>query len=413
MIKLNRQTGILALANFILITYIVLGNAFVYRIGGSLSLKLSEMVSIPVIAIYCLIKRKKTLQWHEKMILIWITISSVSAVIGWIAFDYETSTFMNGITYPIRILLLIYTVHFIGYAYKKNGLSYDNLIDYILKLYVVLCIIGTFQYMFYPVAYDWYNMFWSIGTYKYPVDPHRYRMISTYMDPNFLAACLLTPFALALERFQQGKKKYLVYLIVYAVSIVMTVSRSGILGLAIICIIMLFKIQMNRKTLIINFILILLMAAAVTLMLSRNTRIVDRILNISSDASAMARFNSWTYTIGMFRESPFIGIGYHMYEAFARSSHYFYSSVESGSDSSLILILVSSGIVGTLFFFYFLVGSIRRLTRGKMNIKRDGMVYVAVIASAVVITNFNNLLFYVFWLLPLLACLRMRGQTTS
>ena len=362
---------------------------------------MSEIISIPVAVIYVARHARLRFQKYEKHIIVWLAFSAISAVIGLISFNYNLRAFISGLFYIIRIIILIITLHFISDAFSENAISTDKIINYILKCYLLVCLIGFLQLFIFPVAYDWYHLFWSIGTTQYRVDPHVNRLLSTYMDPNYLAACLIIPFTISLTQWQDGRKGRVPLIFIYALSIILTVSRSGFLGLAFACAFAFLKPHMTKRNFLSDIVMLAVLLVAVAVLVLKNAAVIMRIVNSVSDPSTGARFDSWRYSFRIFTHSPVFGIGYNMFDAFSQSvlstrEVYF----EDGADSSILLIMLSSGTIGTVYFISAVLKNTIKAIKGKRYKSFQNITIV--FFTSLVLCNFNNLLFYVIWLFPMM-----------
>ena len=123
-------------------------------------------------------------------------------------------------------------------------------------------------------------------------------------------------------------------------------------------------------------------------------------MNSSQDQSTMARFGSWEKSINIISKNPLIGIGYNMMGFYTNDSlsEATNNSTLFGSDSSLLLVMVTTGIIGIIIFIRTIVQYIRRLQKKKM----ESYAMITIILVSLIGCNFVNLLFYVLWLFPFL-----------
>lgn len=203
------------------------------------------------------------------------------------------------------------------------------------------------------------------------------RLISTYFDPNFLSACLIIPTILAVDFFSKtGKKKYLIEAAVFIWTIVLTVSRSGVAGVCLALFIyavttLKFEDREIKKSKATNrafFVMITTAVIFIFLTLFTNVRVFKRILGTLEDDSTYARVSDWSAGMKVIDKTPepgeegegkkgnnilgtVFGIGYNMI-GFSEQNAGKVSSAVFGNDSSLILVWISSGIVGSVYFIY-------------------------------------------------------------
>lgn len=198
---------------------------------------------------------------------------------------------------------------------------------------------------------------------NYGWDPHYGRVLSTWFDPNFLGGFLGFILLLMAGHFFDEKNRFrqaalvLMGLVILA-ALYATLSRSAYLLLATGLLV--FGLVKSPKTLVVGA-----LAIAILIPISERAqdRIVDLISSIQSvtsetytlpDPSARLRLGSWQGGIDLFLDSPLIGQGYNRYK-FAALEEGILSDAEahhaSGSDSSLLTILATTGILGFLPFF--------------------------------------------------------------
>lgn len=187
----------------------------------------------------------------------------------------------------------------------------------------------------------------------------------------------------------------------------LTVSRSGVLGLAIFATLLLLfllfgrnklnDITINVKVLILIYIIV--MCLPIVIYIFKDSRIIERIIYASEDPSALARVSSWQVGVSLVKDNFFIGTGYNMIGFYTNQT----SSITSfGMDSSLLMVAATTGIIG-LFIF---LGFITSIFRDMVKIRKENFCIanttIAVIIASVIASFFNNLLFYPLWLIPFL-----------
>lgn len=409
--KHKKNLIIAAIIYLQIFTYIVLANAFTINLGNRMPLKISEIFSVLVfIATLVMIiknndKIKLKIKNRYKWLLIWIIFVLILDVFCIIRYKYSVSDSMYGLLYLFRIIHIIILVKCLSYLMKYAGIKSRKMISFIKLCYFLVVIIGLFQLLFYPVAYDWYDVFYKFGFYWPTPDPHHDRLLSTYFDPNYLASCLVIPIAICLAQFlrlnnknKTKKIELLIEIAFFFVAILLTKSRSGIVGFGVAIIAFCILFGVRRKTSMYTYITFAIIIFTFMFMfLFSNISVFERIRNFSSDPSAQHRFDSWSISIQYLKDSNFIGIGYNMLGAYksiigeevGRAASY-------GMDSSLLFILATTGIIGFVIFAY---GIVKMLTFKNINYVNNAVKII--IISSIVISFFNNLLFNVIWLFPI------------
>ena len=390
---------------FTIFAYIVLGNCATFNFGDRLPIKIAEVISIFTIVVLIFFNRKVSIDKFNIMILVWVILGSISAIINTFFYNYSISELMYGLLYGIRIIHLVILCLIITNCLKKYEVSIKKIIDFIIVNYIIVCFIGFLQLILYPKAFDFYNIFYKIGVYYPNPDPHMNRLISTYFDPNYLSLCLLIPLAFSIVYLIKYKsKKYLVAMIILVITILLTVSRSGILGTGIVLatIFMLYMIKGAKtkkiKTSIIFF-YIVIVSICIIMMKFMDIKVFERVLNSASDQSTIARFRSWEQGIEIIKDNPIIGIGYNLLGIYNENIMGISrgDSTAFGNDSSIVQIVITTGVMGS---FLFVGGSYLHI---KFLFKRfieseEIIALISVIFSALICCNFNNLLFYILWL---------------
>lgn len=396
---------------FTIFAYIVFGNALTFNLGDRFPVKFAELLSIPTI-IYLLFVTKPL--FHKKSIFVgilgWVIFGWLCAILGTIRFSYTFSELLYGCLYGGRIVHLLCLTYLISrYLTKIRHYSSKRLSKFIVNCYVLVGIIGIFQLLFFPIAYDWYNVFYNIGVYFANPDPHINRLVSTYFDPNFLASIFVIPITIQLYliMFHRDKSIWaLGKLILLIVAVLLTSSRSGFVGMLLavfilfLCYIKKFKFERWL------FVFLAIAIMCVPILLLSDIRVINRIINFASDPSALARFSNWDYSWKIFTENFFVGIGYNMLGAYrGLDGMNVVDSAGYGVDASIFQILITTGIVGGILFCIFIIKILK--IKSKACFKLATINKVVLIASCAV-SFFNNLLFYVLWLFPFLLLLKIR-----
>ena len=84
---------------------------------------------------------------------------------------------------------------------------------------------------------------------------------------------------------------------------------------------------------------------------------------------------------------------------------YVKSATKYGLDSSLLLIVVTTGVLGFLYSMYIFISYLIACWKKKNDVYCQ--IGFMIVFSSIIICNFNNLLFYILWLFPILIVLKM------
>jgi len=293
----------------------------------------------------------------------------------------------------------------------------------------ILSLAGFIQLIVYP---DFANMV------KFGWDPHRGRLLSTWFDPNllagyfivamgFLAAKALSQFSIFNSQFSINdqfsifKKSLkidhwkfnenwkleiknfalLFFVAVSYLAIVLTYSRSGYLALAIIflvlflCSPLLDKDGVRRRFLWKFFFLGIIVAIATLLIFPRSYQRMQGAVEV--DVTSQMRIDSWKDTDDIIKKHPIFGVGFNALQwqwNIDRPDH-----AKSGSDSSLLTIWATTGILGLaayLWVFWSILAKQFRVFKSDCDISEKTFsigVFAAVIGILVHSMFVNSLLY--------------------
>lgn len=264
----------------------------------------------------------------------------------------------------VSLISIIFSGHWIGVLHWLRMVSYtslvwlgmslistqvikfETLIKWMLRMGVILLVAGIAQLIFLPD----FTMLRDFG-----YDPHRFRLASTFLDPNFCGLILLSIGWWSFWMSRQLKNKY--YLIVSValfIGVIMTLSRTAYLAGLISAILIGWKLW--RWKVVVGVLAVIIVGLMIP---SIQVRLTGA---FKMDVSASERFESWRNGITVWQQSPIFGVGYGnlrsaLTELNLRKS---YSAdggnAGAGLDSSLLVILASTGVVGlTVFLIWWIM----------------------------------------------------------
>lgn len=248
----------------------------------------------------------------------------------------------------------------------------------------IITILGFFQLIFffdlsYLADYGW--------------DPHVGRLVSTFLDPNFLGGFLAFSFSLSssLLLFKKIPKIFFFLPIIFFTAIILTFSRSGYLA----WITSAFSLGLLKsKRLVLLFIPIF---AVATILLPRAQERVSGAFEV--DITAQARIASWKNALSIVSDNFPFGVGYNNYR-FAQLKYGFFPVDNpeggfsgAGADSSLLLVFATTGIFGFLAFVTFL-GRILIFSFRERRTNPISLGFFCALAGLLVHSQFVNSLFY-------------------
>lgn len=213
-----------------------------------------------------------------------------------------------------------------------------NIIKKSLRLFSCLVLFYSFaQYFFYPNLRNLYYLGW---------DPHWYRMFGLFFDTSITGIILV--FIFFFQIFYPYKDKYLNWLLrlITFIAILLTFSRITFL-VFIISLICWYLANKNYKNILI-FLIVFLIGIFIV------PKPTGESVNLTRTFSIESRIADNLQGLNIFFKNPILGVGYNRIGYFknSRSIH-----SKNAFASSFMTILVSSGIIGIIFFINFLFQS--------------------------------------------------------
>ncbi len=218
-------------------------------------------------------------------------------------------------------------------------------------------------------------------------DMHLYRLAGTFFDPTFLGMIIVFGILISINRFIEVKKRFYIPIIIFLlVSLAFTYTRACFLALSAGLFILAVMKKKFKALLGVTLGLLLLM-----LILPTSGNLSNK---LTRTFSIDARLQNYKEAITIIKKYPVFGVGYNNY-CIARNKYIgeetFSSHACSGSDSSLILVVATTGVVGLMIFF----GMIYQISKTKLNSKTITIILPPLIAIFVH-SLFSNSLFYPF-----------------
>jgi len=265
----------------------------------------------------------------------------------------------------------------------KKIISTEGVENTLIASGVLISVIGFIQLIFLP---DFGVLSSELGW-----DPHRNRLASTFFDPNFAGAYLTICIAFLINRFfsRKGFKKIeLVAFLTILLAIFLTFSRSTWAMFAII--ILVYGIFKSKRLFIASLITFFVVYFAVP-------RIQTRLSGITDPAdSASLRIVSWKNAMQIIKDNYWLGVGFNTYRYVQQDYGFLTPETEnihsgSGSDSSLLFIFATTGILG---LFFYLLSIFYILTESFLKRNSGGLMVFAIVLGVLVESQFINSFFY-------------------
>ncbi|MCL5004128.1 MAG: O-antigen ligase family protein [Patescibacteria group bacterium] len=324
--------------------------------------------------------------------------------------DLPPSDFIDGAAYLIRFAAYAFLALVVFDLKRSSPKFFGRVLWALIISGLVLAVAGFVQLIVYP---DLARLAAEFG-----YDPHKNRLVSTFLDPNFTAAYLVLSLTLLLCMSERVSDRFTTLLhsnvvraflgTVLVLAIFLTFSRSGWLLLA--AVLFLYSLLRSPRLIFLAGIIGFLAYFAVPRVQTRLAGITD------PNDSAQLRLVSWSHALAVWRSSPIAGVGFNLYRTSQEDFGFFGPRLNStlvvgghagaGSDSSLLLVLATTGVVGLILF---LLLALRILFLSTSNIRAPaGLAITLSLFGLLFESQFINSLFFpqiMLWLWILLGLL--------
>lgn len=314
--------------------------------------------------------------------------------------------------YALRLYSMIFTGYVTGKIFFLVYLT-DILIflHHIRRAYVISVIIGCIIFILFPFSNELWILLASYGI-SFHGDPHELRFVSCYFDPNYFAAIACIPFLFSYFIAKQTLKiKDIILSVFFLIFIVLSWSRSGIMTLGFLLFFLIIEGIRRKgfivKNLIINSSLLLVFSSVILyFFLDELFYFLNRFFYFIEDKSALSRFNGFKLGWEWFIQRPFFGMGYYFISLHARKEVQL-----AALDSSLLNTIINFGFIGSCFLFSKVIKIFYNQWKQFNNIKNRHFLlfkvfkwlYIYVLIMIFFTSQFNNCLYYPFWLIPVVS----------
>jgi len=316
--------------------------------------------------------------WFVKPVLLWILAMVISLLLNLVN--------LTGKEVAISSLYLIRWAAYAGLFFvgvSQTEKVRKNLLRLMVLAGLITGLAGLTQYLFLPNV-----TFLSAQNW----DDHYFRLVGSFLDPGFTGAILIL-FLILVFSLRNSLENFLFWIVGY-VAMALTYSRATYLMFLFGA--SLSSIFRRRPKIILGAIALML----VTLMLLPVHPGEGN--KLGREYSVWSRINNWKQSLSVWQKSPLFGVGFNSYryrlqdlgilsQQGVRESH------GGGADSSIMLVLATTGIIGLLAY----------LNLGRVILTRQKNLLIwSSFLGIFVHSWFNNTLFYPWvmeWLWLLLA----------
>ncbi len=290
---------------------------------------------------------------------------------------YSINQLLVAASYIVRLASYLGAAVVVSNMLRNNYLNKTELLNILIFYSLAFAFFGFIQYIILP---DFSTLDPKLGW-----DPHKYRLTGTFFDPNFAGAFIVLGLLALLFKIDTKKSlNFNDFLIGFSLlsAILLTYSRSAWLMLAAIIFILGFKYKE-----ILVFSLFIFFAAYLAV-----PRIQTRLSGTTDPAdSAHFRLISWKNAYSIYSDNKMFGVGFNAYR-YAQNQEKFLNDTNfegnsgAGADSSFLLVLATTGVIG---FILFLVSYLFPIVESQA-----GIYVFALLFSLALNTQFINSLFY-------------------
>lgn len=376
----------LEIAFFLLTFGITAGQIIKLPLGFLSSSNLLDII-IALLSFYGVIRLKNKLITPPAFIKVGLGF----ALIGFLALMLTPLTlnlneFLISVSYLFRFVLFL----LFGYLIFISLIPLKKVTKPALLLSgTLIAVLGLVQFIFLPNLGFLQQDGW---------DPHYFRTVSTFLDPNFtgtfLVLNLLIIFLLPKKNPLYKWKTHLFVLLF--LGLLTTYSRSAGLMFGV----SFLTLSLLKKSFKL-FLLTTLLCLFVIINFSLYQQEVAIPRNINRQKSAEYRINSWHQGFAVFKQWPIFGVGFNAYRFALKkynlaSPNQLLSRGSSTNDSSLLYVLATTGLVGLIIYFLFLASLFKMSWKNVKLGLGDGFVLFAGLIGLLAHSFFANSLFYPF-----------------
>jgi O-antigen ligase len=230
---------------------------------------------------------------------------------------------------------------------RENGRN--KLFDTLIIVSLTSAMIGWFQYFLYPDLRILRVLGW---------DDHLFRMVGSFLDPTFLSIILIFGIFTSFYKYLHTKRIGIgLVSLILLVSLAFTYTRAAYLALAISAVLVTLKSKYLKYVLVI----VPAIALSFVLLLPRPSSEGVKLERLHTFSH---KLDNYSQTFQVIKKHPLFGVGFNNMCP-ARLKYVgdlgYISHSCSGSDSSLLLVTATTGIVGLMVFLYGLAVIYRNL----------------------------------------------------
>lgn len=227
----------------------------------------------------------------------------------------------SGLAYLLRYIIYLYSYYPLKIIFSRHQLS-----ALVTALSLVFPLMGALQYLWFPDLRPFTVFGW---------DMHYYRVFGNFLDPGYFGLILLWCL-LNIKQWHFWVISYLVFAFTY--------SRSCFLAFLGSFSYLFYRYRHN-----IGIILIFGLFISTLFFLPRGIK--SEGVRLERTSSVVSRFGNWQDSLDIFFRYPLFGVGFNLLRfQYQNQPLWEVSHAASGSDSSLLFILTTTGVVGLALY---------------------------------------------------------------
>jgi hypothetical protein len=275
--------------------------------------------------------------------LVFAGIGALSAVAGIQRFGFSAMELAGSLAYLAR-WLLYFSLYIVIVNCVKAG-DVERIWSALEAAMLVIVGFGVVQAIFLP---NFAFMVYPDARAGLDWDAQRNRLVSTILEPNIVAGMIVMVLLVQLARLACGARVPTWRPALMIAGLAMTLSRGGMLSLAIGSMALLPVIALNKRVLRLAAMVGMLVLAALPKLIPFAVQYTR--FGVSDD-SAMARVVTWQRAIATLIDYPVFGIGFNTYAFVQERRGLERISVSSYSaEGGLLFVAVLTGLVGLTVF---------------------------------------------------------------
>jgi len=341
--------------------------------GSSYPLHPVDLIALLILAllIFGKVKQPKVVRYFLAFIAAAV-FSTLSA-----SFFLTPREMLTGVFYLLRFTAYVSFIPIIWSIYNNKSKK-ELLFNSLIAVCVITAVLGWIQYLWLPDLRDLKYIGW---------DDHYFRLFGTFLDPAFTGIILVFGSLTTLTKYLKTKNyKYLYLFILLLFTLLLTYSRASYLAFIGGLVALLF----NSGKILLKYLLIISLLFAISIPFL--PRSVSEAAKLERTYSIYAKFDDWKDTITIFKNEPVFGVGFNNICA-AKIKYLGKGNTEShacaGSDSSLLLVLATTGIIGFIIFIDLIVNVVKNIDNSIY-----GNAFKACASALFIHSLFVNSLFY-------------------